>query len=202
MRSFCVSVLPLLALSLVACGSAPDTSADTTEDLKGPGKLATDQRVPELNGDPTIVHTSKIDMASAIANAQSKGPIIEAKFEIGDDKNLSLSLYPVKDIALDSERNVFQEVSYNPTQLHSKQNLDTFTDQEHLTRSSRDLTLIQLSSKTLADAALDWSWQGSVYWAIPTIRKGRAGYGVYVLDCNDTTRWHFVDGEGASFRTS
>src|SRR5437867_11183464 len=111
MRSF--SVLPLLALSLIACGS--DMSQSSADELKGPGKFATDQRVPELNGDPTIVHTSRIDMASAIQDARSKGPIIEAKFEIGDDKNLSLSLYPVKDIALDAERNVFQELSYNPT---------------------------------------------------------------------------------------
>ena len=194
MRSFFV----LAALALVACGGAPsENSNDTADELKGPGKLATDQRVPELGKDVKIVRTSRVDITDALAD-----DMIEAKFELGDDQKLSLSLYPVKDMTLDAERNVFQELSFNPTLVQPEKSLDTFTDQEHLTRSARDLTLMQLSSVSLADVVWDASWEGQVYWAIPTIRQGRAGFGVYVLRCDDQIRYHFVDGEGASFRTA
>src|SRR5581483_8433999 len=168
MRSFFV----LAALALVVCGGAPsENSNDIADELKGPGKLATDQRVPELGKDVKIVRTSRVDITDALAD-----DMIEAKFELGDDQKLSLSLYPVKDMTLDAERNVFQELSFNPTLVQPEKSLDTFTDQEHLTRSARDLTLMQLSSVSLADVVWDASWEGQVYWAIPTIRQGRAGF--------------------------
>src|SRR5262249_50415441 len=147
-------VLVALAGALaVGCGA--DESAESSEsDLTGPGKKATDARHPELGSDPSIVRKSKISLAKAIKQvASSEGPIIEGKFELDDSGKLSLSLYPLgKSIHVDAERNVFREFAGDPTKSPFQGALEVFHDQEHLTRSARDLTLIQLSRSSVADA--------------------------------------------------
>ena len=68
-------------------------------------------------------------------------------------------------------------------------------DVEHLTKSSRDLTLVQTSSLTLrqaVDVAQSAMPGGFVYWAIPTIRDTRAGYGVYVYATDHKAHYFFV----------
>jgi hypothetical protein len=161
---------------------------------------ATDARTPELK-DPHDMLASKIALEAGLAQAAMTGPVIEAKFEPDDSGNLSLSIYPVKDLALDAERNVFQELSGDPTATPWAPGLDTFTDFQHLTRSSRDLTLVQLSARTIADVVHEVGADGSTpYWAIPTIQDGRAGYGVWALDGSgkdSEARYQFVDGEGS-----
>src|SRR5947209_2626636 len=120
-RSVSIATLVLASLATAACGSAPaaDDSVSTGEDLtSGPGARATDARTPELGSDLTIVNQSQISLADGVAQvAASKGPVVEAKFELADDgKSLSLSIYPVKNgLTKDSERNVFQEASGDPT---------------------------------------------------------------------------------------
>jgi hypothetical protein len=159
---------------------------------------ATDQRTPELK-DPKEILTSKISMGQALAQAAQTGPVIEAKFEDGDGP-LSLSVYPVKSLSLDSERNTFQELSGDPTKAPWQTGLDTFHDFEHLTRSSRDLTLRQLSSFGIEDVVHEVEEDGAkVYWAIPTIQEGRAGYGVWAL-YGDVPAYVFVDGAGSHKR--
>src|SRR2546426_8513100 len=60
---------------------------------EGPGAGATDPRVPELGNDLSIVKTSRVTMADALAQVEAQnGPSIEAKFELGDDGKLSLSI--------------------------------------------------------------------------------------------------------------
>ena len=160
---------------------------------------ATDERTPELGGNPAQVRSSQITMSQALAQAEaSNGPTIEAKFELGDDGKLSLSVYPVAN-TLDAERNTFQELSGDPTTATWMPSLDVFHDQEHLTRSARDLTLVQLSRRTLRAAAARAEQFGRVYWAIPTIQEGRAGYGVYMLR-EGISRYVFVDGLGSARR--
>jgi hypothetical protein len=166
----------------------------------GPGKRATDQRVVELGDDLSILNRSQISLADGITTAQQTGPVIEAKFELDDNKNLSLSLYPTgKGLDVDAERNVFQELSGDPAQSPFQGSLDVFKDQEHLTRSARDLTLVQLSRVSLLDAVNAASDSGWPFWAIPTIRRGRAGYGVYTLDGDMKKHYSFVDGGGSDF---
>ncbi len=162
---------------------------------------ATDERTPELGDDPGVVLTSKMSMSEGLAIAEdSHGPTIEAKFEIGDDGKLALSVYPVTSLDLDSERNLFQEQAGDPTAMPWQTELSQFHDQEHLTRSSRDLTLVQLSSYSLPEVVEELEEIGTVYWAIPTIQEGRAGYGVYLLveldDDEAQSVYFFVDGGG------
>jgi hypothetical protein len=190
-RVLCLSFL------IAACNNtASDPFTPATLDGKE-DSARTDQRVPELGGDPTIVKNSQTSMSAALAQSETaNGPTIEAKFELDDSNNLSLSIYPVKNgIDVDAERNVFSELSGDPTKKFEG-SLEQFHDQEHLTRSSRDLTLIQLSRYTVRDA-VEWAEQyGKVYWAIPTIRYGRAGYGVYILRGN-RSYYGFLDGAGS-----
>jgi hypothetical protein len=101
---------------------------------------------------------------------------------------------------MDAERNLFQEVSGDPTATPFSGGLETFADQEHLTRSARDLTLVQLSNVSLADAINATSSFGNVFWAIPTIRHGRAGYGVYTAK-GTHQRYSFIDGRGSRTQT-
>src|SRR5262245_8833061 len=161
---------------------------------------ATDQRRPELK-DPRDVEASAISMSAGLAQAAQTGPVIEAKFEPDDSGNLSLSIYPVKALNLDGERNVFQELSGDPTKTPWQTSLDTFHDFEHLTRSTRDLTLRQLSAFSIEQVVHEVEEDGAkVYWAVPTIQEGRAGYGVWALygtGKHAFGSYVFVDGAGS-----
>jgi hypothetical protein len=156
---------------------------------------STDARQPELGGDPTIVLGAGTSMADALALTEAQyGPTIEAKYELDDSGALSLSVYPAsKGGALDAERNLFEEASAAPAAPWSP-GLEVFHDQEHLTRSARDLTLVQLGRVPLAEVVAEAGEHGTVYWAIPTIQEGRAGYGVYLLDARRKSQYLFVDG--------
>jgi len=162
---------------------------------------ATDQRTPELGGNPAIVGGSSITMGQALAQSEaSRGATIEAKFELDDAGKLSLSVYPVgQPITFDAERNVFQELSGDPIASPWSPSLEVFHDQEHLTRSARDLTLVQLSRRPVVDAVARAERFGRVYWAIPTIQEGRAGYGVYLLR-EGKSHYVFIDGQGSARR--
>jgi hypothetical protein len=128
---------------------------------------------------------------------EDHGPAIEAKFELGNDGKLSLSIYPVKDLSLDAERNAFAEQAGDPTASPFQSDMSDFKvpDVEHLVRSARDLTLVQTASLTLrqaVDAAQKAVLGGFVYWAIPTIRETRSGYGVYVLGTDGKSHYFFI----------
>jgi hypothetical protein len=186
-------------------GDEAKPNGDDDEERRGPGADATDKRTPELGDDLGILKSSKLSMAEALAQSEKTyGPSIEAKFELNDEKKLSLSLYPVgKGIAIDPENNEFQELSGDPTVAPWQSKLDIFQagDFEHLTRSTRDLTLVQLSRVTLGEAVSRASKDGFVYWAIPTIEKGRAGYGVYTLEGTES-EYQFIDGNGSRTSTA
>ncbi len=192
-----LSALIGTTLCIAASTGCGDSMPDTSSDPQGPGALATDKREPHLGTDLSIVEQSKIQMAAALAQVQkAQGPIIEAKFELDDSNKLSLSTYPVgMGIDVDAERNKFQEYAGDPTVLPFSGKLEVFADQEHLTRSARDLTLVQLSAVSLADAVNQAAADGFVYWAIPTIRSGRAGYGIYTAN-SGRAKYRFIDGGG------
>ncbi len=160
---------------------------------------ATDARAPELGDDLSVMRTSQITMGEALALAEAGGgATIEAKFELDHDGKLALSIYPLgASIALDAERNVFLESAGDPTAEQWQPGSETFHDQEHLTRSARDLTLVQLSRTTLREAVVEAEELGTVYWAIPTLQNHRAGYGVYVLDEDGDSFYAFLDGSGS-----
>lgn len=164
----------------------------------GPGSAATDARAPELGTDLSVLSAAKVSMSEGLSVAKSRqGPAIEAKFELGEGGKLSLSVYPIgKGMEIDAERNQFQELAGDPTKAPWMPSMEPFSDREHLVRSSRDLTLVQLSALSL-EAAVEQASEGRfVYWAVPTIRDRRAGYGVYTRDAKGTLAYAFIDGAG------
>jgi hypothetical protein len=178
-----------LVLLLAACGQS--STATPPPD---------DPRKPELGSDVGVVRHSKIALGQALDRA---GASIEAKFELDDAGQLSLSVYPLgKSADLDAERNVFQELAGDPTAATWSPALETFSDREHLLRSARDLTLIQLSQRGLRETVAQAERDGRVYWTVPTLHAGRAGYGIYVLDDGDgdedSTAYRFIDGGGST----
>jgi hypothetical protein len=193
-----------LAAFAGACGPAvsPTGTSETGDELRGPGRDATDARTPELGSDLSILRRSQLSLLEGALQAESEnGPLIEAKFELDDSGKLSLSLYPAgQPIDVDAERNKFQELSGDPTAIPFNGSLEVFMDQEHLTRSARDLTLVQLSELTVVDAIDLASDVGTVFWAIPTIRREHAGYGVYTWD-GRRQHYYFIDGQGSRLRT-
>jgi hypothetical protein len=165
----------------------------------GPDVGATDARTPELGQALSILTTSGVRMASALAAMEAvHGPTIEAKFEIGNAGTLSLRMYSVgQGIETDAERNTFFELAGSPiaaAYAPEKTELKV-PDVEHLKRAARDLTLVQAASLTLRQAvdAIDRAVPGGfVYWAVPTIRETRAGYGVYTLGMDSQPHYFFV----------
>jgi hypothetical protein len=195
-RTFAVASILSVAAGCSTEATESEDVGESADELRGPGALATDARHPELGNDIRVLENSKVSMADGIAAAEKVGPVIEGKFELDHSNKLALSLYPIaKPLDIDAERQVFKELAGDPTKKPFTGNVEDFSDQEHLTRSARDLTLIQLSKKTLSQAVAEGEKRGFVYWAIPTMRLGKAGYGVYVKR-GGRTEYRFIDGEG------
>ena len=162
---------------------------------------ASDARTPEL-ANASDALASKITMADAAKQIEgAMGTLIEAKFEPDGAGHLSLSLYPLgKPVGVDPTNNVFQEAAGDPKASPFAPGLETFHDFEHLSRSTRDLTIVQLSKLTMRDAIERGRYLGFVYWAIPTMQAGRAGYGVYAVAHDGDSQYVFVDGQGSRAR--
>jgi hypothetical protein len=176
-----------------------NTASGTVDVGAGPGSAATDARVPELGDDISIVLRSQIRMSDALGMVEAqKGPVIEAKFELDDAGKLSLSIYPVGNgLAADPEHNTFFEVAGDPTLGTFAPETAAFADDdaEHLLRSARDLTIVQAAALRLPDAVARAEAEvpgGFPFWAIPTLRDNRAGYGVYVLAADHTVHYLFM----------
>lgn len=141
------------------------------------------QRTPDAKAVP-LLGTARITLLQGIKLVQAKyGAVIEAKFELDDSGALSLSVYPVgKGLRTNAEFNVFKEVSGPAASTPWKQSVQVFKDREHLTRSSFDLTILQLGHLSLAGAVQRALAQqpGIAYWAIPTLQGTQPMVGVYI----------------------
>jgi hypothetical protein len=153
------------------------------------------QRTPDPKAVP-LLGTAKVTLVQGIKQVQAKyGPVIEAKFELDDAGALSLSVYPVtKGLRTNAEFNVFEEAAGPATASPWKPSIEVFKDREHLTRSSFDLTVMQLSSINLATAvqrALARQ-SGIAYWAIPTLQGKKPVIGVYIRSSDGKSHHLFV----------
>jgi hypothetical protein len=153
------------------------------------------QRTPDAKAVP-LLGTAKISLLQGINKVQANyGPVIEAKFELDDSGALSLSVYPVtKGLRTNAEFNVFEEASGPATASPWKPSIEVFKDREHLTRSSFDLTIMQLSSINLATAVKRALAQqkGIAYWAIPTLRGTQPVIGVYIRSSDGKSHHLFI----------
>ena len=140
---------------------------------------------------------SKHTLAAGIAQCEKEnGVAISAKFELEDGK-LSLSVYTAKaGLGKDSEHNVLIEMAGDPTQATWKPETEVFADKEHLTRSAMQLTLVQLSKLTLAEAIkkAEAAQAGTVYSVIPAVRHGNPVFNVKVAVSGGGSADVIVDG--------
>jgi hypothetical protein len=153
------------------------------------------QRTPDAKAVP-LLGTAKVTLVQGIKKVQAKyGPVIEAKFELDDSGALSLSVYPVtKGLRTNAEFNVFEEAAGPATASPWKPSIEVFKDREHLTRSSFDLTIMQLSSINLATAVQRAVARqpGIAYWAIPTLQGKKPAIGVYIRSSDGKSHHLFV----------
>jgi len=153
------------------------------------------QRTPDAKAVP-LLGTAKISLVQGIKQVQAKyGAVIEAKFELDDSGALSLSVYPVtKGLRTNAEFNGFEEAAGSPTTLPWKPSIEVFKDQEHLTRSSFDLTIMQLSKISLATAVQRALARqpGIAYWAVPTLNGRKPAIGIYIRSSDGKSHHLFV----------
>jgi uncharacterized membrane protein YkoI len=126
---------------------------------------------------------SKQSLAAGIAQSEKEnGVAISAKFEM-DGEALSLSIYTAKaGLARDSEHNVLIELAGDAAKIPWKPETEVFADKEHLTRSAMQLTLVQLSKLSLAEAIkkAESAQPGIVYSITPASKDGEPVFNVKV----------------------
>lgn len=141
---------------------------------------------------------SKHSLADGIAQCEKEsGVAISAKFEMEGEK-LSLSVYAAKaGLGKDSEHNVLIELAGDPTQEGWKTETEVFADKKHLTRSAMQLTLVQLSKLTLAEAIkkAEGEQAGTVYSITPSMKDGNPVFNVKVANAEGKSVSMVVDGK-------
>ncbi len=124
---------------------------------------------------------SKISLIDGIAQSEKQyGLAISAKFEL-EDGALSLSVYNAKDgRGKDAEHNTLTEAAGDPAKAPWTAKLEVFEDKKHLTRSAMQLTLVEMSKLSLADAVKKVSGRGTVYSIMPAMAGNAVVYEVLV----------------------
>ena len=141
--------------------------------------------------DPVLksLSQSKHSLVDGIHQVSSSSEVaISAKFEVEDGK-LSLSVYTAeKGLGVEAEHNVLKEFAGDPASESWKPEIEVFKDVEHVSRASEQLTLMAISSVSLADivrkAAKDQP--GTVYSITPSLRDRKAMFIVLVADKDKT----------------
>lgn len=127
--------------------------------------------------------SSRHSLADGVREAEKQaGPAISAKFEMGGDE-LMLSVYTAKQGRdRDAEHNTLMELNGPATADTWKPDTEVFQDKEHIARAAMQLTLMQLTRMSLADAIKKAESQqpGTVYSAIPAVQNGRPVVAVLV----------------------
>jgi len=141
---------------------------------------------------------SKFSLADGIAQSEKEnGVAISAKFEMEGEK-LSLSVYTAKaGLGKHAEHNALIELSGDPTQSTWKTDTEVFEDKKHLTRSAMQLTLVQLSKLTLAEAIkkAEAAQPGTVYSITPAVKDGNPVFHVKVANAEGKSVNVVVDGK-------
>ncbi len=133
-----------------------------------------------------VLNNSQVGMAEGIRQLTKGGEAaISAKYELDDDKKLSLSVYTAeRGLAEDPEHNVLKELSGSPEQSPWAPHAEVFQDIPHVARASGHLMLISLSRRSLADYidTAQKQQKGKVFSAIPEVKNGRPVLLVLVAD--------------------
>lgn len=163
-RKFAPRLLLVAAATSFALLAAPQAPAKQYADEETKALLA-------------VLANSKINLADGVRQVSKDGAAaISAKFELDDNKKLSLSVYTAdKGLTQDAEHNVLKEFSGSPEQTAWSPEAETFTDLPHVSRASEQLALMALSMHSLVDLILAAQKQhkGTVFSAIPEVQHHR-----------------------------
>lgn len=141
---------------------------------------------------------SKHSLAAGIAQSEkANGVAISAKFEMKGD-TLMLSVYTAKaGLGKDAEHNALIELQGDAAKAEWKPETEVFEDKKHLTRSAMQLTLVQLSTLTLAEVIkkAEAAQPGTVYSVIPSVKDGNPVFDVLVASAEGKSVHLAVDGK-------
>ena len=133
-----------------------------------------------------VLNNSKVGMAEGVQQLSKSGEAaISAKYELNDDKKLSLSVYTAeKGLAEDPEHNVLKEFSGSPEKTPWAPEAEVFKDIPHAVRASGHLTLMALAKHSLADfiTMAQKQHKGKVFSAIPEVQNHRPVLVVLIAD--------------------
>ena len=133
-----------------------------------------------------VLTNSKVGLAEGVQQL-TKGAeaAISAKFELNDDKKLSLSVYTAeKGLGEDPEHNVLKEFSGSPEKAPWAPEAEVFKDIPHAIRASGHLTLMALAKHSLADfiTMAQKQHKGKIISAIPEVQNHRPVLVVLIAD--------------------
>jgi uncharacterized membrane protein YkoI len=136
---------------------------------------------------------SKLTLADGLKQATKGAEMpISAKFELDDDKHLSLSIYTAeKGLAVDSERNVLKELSGSPEKAPWKAEVEVFKDIPHVARASGQLALAAIAKHSLLDvvAQAQKEHSGMVLSISPAVQERLPVFVVLVADKGKVTEY-------------
>ena len=133
-----------------------------------------------------VLNNSKVGMAEGVQQLTKGGEAaISAKYELDDNKKLSLSVYTAeKGLGEDPEHNVLKEFSGSPEKAPWAPEAEEFKDIPHAVRASGHLTLMALAKHSLADfvTMAQKQHKGKVFSAIPEVQNHRPVLVVLIAD--------------------
>jgi len=142
-----------------------------------------------------VLNNSKVSMAKGVQQL-TKGAeaAISAKYELDDNKKLSLSVYTAeKGLGADPEHSVLKEFSGSPEKAPWTPEAEVFKDIPHVSRASGQLTLMALAKHSLADfiTMAQKQHKGMVYSAIPEVQNRRPVLVVLIADKDKVSEVRF-----------
>ena len=124
-----------------------------------------------------VLPGAKVSLSDGVRQAAKGGEAVtSAKFELDDNKKLSLSVYTAeKGLGVHPEHNVLKEVSGSPEQTTWAPEAEVFKDMPHVARASEHLTMMALAKSSLADfiGMAEKQNKGTVFSAIPEVQNHR-----------------------------
>lgn len=137
-----------------------------------------------------LMKNTKISLIQGIELAEkTSGPVTSAKFEVGDDGKLALSIYTIPEgLSTEPEKASLTELSGDPTAQPFKFATEVFADKEHVARASVHMTLFQLSPmslKQVIEAALKKVPGTPLDVRNPMVRKGRPVADVIIHEADE-----------------
>jgi uncharacterized membrane protein YkoI len=133
-----------------------------------------------------VLNNSKVGLAEGVQQLTKDGEAaISAKYELDDNKKLSLSVYTAeKGLGEDPEHNVLKEFSGSPEKAPWAPEAEVFKDIPHVAGASGHLTLMALAKHPLVDfiTMAQKQHKGKVFSAWPEVQNHRPVLVVLIAD--------------------